>query len=253
MMEIKLKEASLTNYEAKSYLALLGLGASTGMEISKKSGVPKTRVYDILEGLINKGLVNLIQEKPMVFKAINPEIGLKQLFKRKIEKTKEAEKEIISSLKKIKARPEEKPKIHEKITTVLGYERMYNMFIELAGVAKKEISVFSVGEKIPYPARIALKRAVARGVNCRLIATKYDEENKLALKNHIIDGWKIKHHPSTGEWTFAIIDKKHAMINVRSPEVKEERISIFFEIPGMAKALADYFDSIWKLAKPIRK
>jgi len=251
-MDENLKEAGLTNYEARSYLALLELGVSTGMEISKKSGVPKTRVYDILNSLINKGLVDLIQEKPMVFKAISPEIGLKQLFKRKIEKINKAEKEIISSLKEIKVKPEAKPMIHEKITTILGYERMYNMFNKLAVIAKKEISVFSVGEQIPYPARIAVKRAVARGVNCRLIVTKYDEENKLALKNHTLDGWKIKHYPSIGEWTFSIIDKKHAMLNVRNPEVKEERISIFFEVPSLAKALAEYYESIWNKTKLIK-
>jgi len=42
------------------------------------------------------------------------------------------------------------------------------------------------------------------------------------------------------------------MLNVRNPEVKEERISIFFEVPSLAKALAEYYESIWNKTKLIK-
>ena len=248
----QLKKTGLTEYEAKAYLALLEMGLSGGVEISKKSGVPKTRVYDVLKVLVEKGLVNIIQEKPMIFKAVKPEIGLKYLFERKIEEMKKAEIETFEALSTIKAKPEAVAKVHEKLTTVLGYEKMYSLSVDWFNESKKEISIFSVGEKIPYSLKIAIKRAVTRGVDCRLIVTKNDSKNRHILREHASLGLKLKHYPSSGEWTFLVSDKKRAMINIRNPEVKEERISIFFEIPDLAKSLSEYFEILWKKSKSIK-
>ena len=71
------------------------------------------------------------------------------------------------------------------------------------------------------------------------------------LKEREKEGWKVKHYPSTGDYTFATFDKKIAFINVRNPKIKEERISNFFEVPGMANAFSEYFDQLWKKSKTI--
>lgn len=46
-----------SQYEAKSYVSLVYLGPSTAYQISKQSGVPRTRIYEVLEGLEEKGIV----------------------------------------------------------------------------------------------------------------------------------------------------------------------------------------------------
>jgi sugar-specific transcriptional regulator TrmB len=251
-MKDELKKAGITEYEERAYMALLELGPSSGIDISKRSDVPKTRVYDILKDLIGKGLVELVQKKPMVFKAVRPEVGVKHLFESEIEKIKDAELRTIEAMKSVKEKQTAIPRIHEWITTVLGDKNMYDMVVAWMTKTKRELSIFSVGEEIPYSLEVAMKRAVARGVNCRLIVTKYDEENKHILKRHAGLGLKLRHYPSTGEWTFSVFDKEKAMINVRNPKIKEERISTFFEVPDLAKALAEYYETIWKKAKVIK-
>ena len=241
----------LTEYEAKTYVALSRLGIARGPEISKESSVPKTRVYDVLKLLVNKGLVEIVQERPMVFKVVKPEVGIKQLLKKKIEDMKKTETNILNSLSKIKTKPKFKL-IQENVFTALGYEKMYSLSSNWYKKAKEEISVFSVGEKIPYPLRIEIIRAVKRGVNCRLIVTKYDDENINILKKHAETGMKIRYYASTQRWTFAIFDKRNVMINVRNPKIKEERFSIFFEIPEFAKSLNEYYEMLWKKSKPIK-
>ena len=52
-----LKTFHFTESEAKVYLSLLSNGASTGYEISKLSGVPRSKIYNILEQLSQKGAV----------------------------------------------------------------------------------------------------------------------------------------------------------------------------------------------------
>lgn len=58
-MDIKkvLNEAGLEQHEMQLYLALVSLNESTAGQLSKKSGVPRTYAYKILEALEEKGFV----------------------------------------------------------------------------------------------------------------------------------------------------------------------------------------------------
>lgn len=51
----KLGLIGLTEYEAKVYLALLEVHLNTATKVSEKSGVPRTRIYSVLESLARKG------------------------------------------------------------------------------------------------------------------------------------------------------------------------------------------------------
>jgi len=49
-----LKKLGLSEYEAKVYVTLVGLGKATARE-NEASGVPRTRVYDVIEKLAFQG------------------------------------------------------------------------------------------------------------------------------------------------------------------------------------------------------
>lgn len=246
----KLRRVGLSEYEAKSYIALLRFGAQMGREVAKRSGVPPTRVFDVLKSLRDKGLVNLIQEKPMVWVAVRPEIGLKGFADKKIDDIKNLETSVLSSLKQI--RPEStQPKIHERVIVASGYQKLYGLAVQYLKLCKKEYFVYSVGEKIPFKLRVESKRAIKRGVELRLIVTKYDEENKYIVEERVRDGWKVRYVPGSSEFTFAVYDGKVTLINVRNPNIKEERISVIFENSELSKAFVEYYNVLWKKAKPI--
>ena len=52
-----LTRIGFTEYEAKVYLALLSLSPATGYQLSKKSGVPRSMVYEALGRLAGRGAV----------------------------------------------------------------------------------------------------------------------------------------------------------------------------------------------------
>ncbi|MBI2046752.1 hypothetical protein HYT26_01145, partial [Candidatus Pacearchaeota archaeon] len=82
----ELQEFGLSNTEAKVYLALLELGKNKAGEITKKSAVNRTNVYDALERLIEKGLVSYVSENnKKFFEAVNPQ-RLQEILKDKQEK-----------------------------------------------------------------------------------------------------------------------------------------------------------------------
>jgi HTH-type transcriptional regulator, sugar sensing transcriptional regulator len=73
MYENELQELGLTEGEAKVYLALTTLGDSTVGPIVKKSSVSYSNIYEILDRLLDKGLVSfIIKEKTKHFHAVEP-------------------------------------------------------------------------------------------------------------------------------------------------------------------------------------
>ncbi len=53
----QLKEMGFTEYEAKAYTALVQQSHVSAYQVSKNSGIPRARVYDILNNLVEKGIV----------------------------------------------------------------------------------------------------------------------------------------------------------------------------------------------------
>jgi sugar-specific transcriptional regulator TrmB len=68
----KLQRVGLTQYEAKVYLALLNTHLSTATKVAEKSGVPRTKIYSVLETLKHKGWVRVYSGVPLLFKAVEP-------------------------------------------------------------------------------------------------------------------------------------------------------------------------------------
>ena len=50
-------ELGFTEYEAKTYLALLKDSPATGYQVSKDAGIPRSMVYEALGRLANKGAI----------------------------------------------------------------------------------------------------------------------------------------------------------------------------------------------------
>jgi len=68
----KLRRIGLTEYEAKAYLCLLKDHLNTAARLSEKFGVPRTRIYSVLESLAHKGWIKVYSGVPLLFKAVNP-------------------------------------------------------------------------------------------------------------------------------------------------------------------------------------
>ncbi len=58
-----LRHLGLSEYEAKVYLALLGDNPATAYEVGRSSGVPTSKIYNVLERLAEKGIISIIDER----------------------------------------------------------------------------------------------------------------------------------------------------------------------------------------------
>ena len=66
-----LKNANLTTYEINVYITLLNSSTLTAREISIKSNVPYGRIYDILEELKSKGMIDIFETRPKTCKSFS--------------------------------------------------------------------------------------------------------------------------------------------------------------------------------------
>jgi sugar-specific transcriptional regulator TrmB len=104
-MKEKLKQMGLTEGESKTYLSLLKIGSSTVGPIVKDSRISYSKIYDVLNRLLDKGIISYtIREKTKYFQAANPNRLLDYLEKQQnqIKSNKKILKEIIPDLQKIK-------------------------------------------------------------------------------------------------------------------------------------------------------
>jgi len=68
-----LKSFGFTANEAKAYLSLLQNNPATGYEISGKSGIPRSAIYEILKRLENSGMVSCVDTNPTRYIPLPPE------------------------------------------------------------------------------------------------------------------------------------------------------------------------------------
>ena len=96
-----LEEIGLTKSEIKVYLALLDLGSTTTGPIVEKSKASSSKIYEILEKLMQKGLVSyIIKAGTKYFEAAPPERIIDYMEEReaKFSKQKQALKKLIPKL-----------------------------------------------------------------------------------------------------------------------------------------------------------
>lgn len=94
-----LRRLDLTEYEAKCYSCLVEKGTLKGSDLSKFAEIPHSKIYEVINKLEKKQLVEIQSKRPMLFRAVNPSIALEKregelrenLEKRFVEKRSELE------------------------------------------------------------------------------------------------------------------------------------------------------------------
>ena len=142
-----LEKVGLTRGEIKVYVTLLELGLTRTGLLTTEAKVSRSKVYEILEKLMQKGLVSyVIRENTKYFEASDPKNLEEYLEKRKkeLEATAQDLQNLIPTLERLQGQEEEK-----QIATVFsGYAGIRTVFNSILNELKKgdEYYAFAVGE-----------------------------------------------------------------------------------------------------------
>ena len=96
----KMMEYGLTEYEARTYLALLQLGVASARDVANMSRVPRTKIYSVLDDLHAKQLAEIIPERPKKYGVVPFDVYLRQFereYKAKLAKIEEDKKFLMAA------------------------------------------------------------------------------------------------------------------------------------------------------------
>ena len=71
----RLQQVGLNAYEARSYLVLVGHPRFKALELAARARVPRQKIYEVLDSLVDKGFAQVVQEKTKLFSAVEPGLG----------------------------------------------------------------------------------------------------------------------------------------------------------------------------------
>lgn len=148
----KLQSSGLTEYESKIFLALVSHGTLSAREISKFSGVPKNRVYDSVEELKKKGMINIILGKVKKFQSIAPEKAINNLYSFQLSELENKKEETVSLVKLMEELQKKSPENIAIWTFSGSKEEIAKKRIEIRNAAEKEWKAMIAAEKMyEYP------------------------------------------------------------------------------------------------------
>src|SRR5258708_24889800 len=79
----RLQAMALNAYEARSYLILVGHPRFKALELAARAHVPRQKIYEVLDSLVEKGFAQVVQEKTKLFSAVEPSLAIPSYLSRR--------------------------------------------------------------------------------------------------------------------------------------------------------------------------
>jgi len=228
-----LVQSGLTMNEAKVYLALVDLGPSLAGSISRKTGLHRRTVYDIIEMLITKGLVSYIkQNNRRLFTAASPDRIIDILKEKEVLLTP-----LVKDLneKYVKTREKEETNFFKGkngLRTVLEDQLNYKEVLVLGANPK-------AGDVVQYYFKWYNQSRMKRKVKLKIIThERWFARMKLA---------EVRYFPQKYASPLAInvYGDKVAMILW----TKADPLAVVIKNKEVAQGYRKYFDLMWKVSK----
>jgi HTH-type transcriptional regulator, sugar sensing transcriptional regulator len=244
----KVKEHfNLNIYETKVWLALLSKGVVSAGETAELSGVPRSRTYDVLEGLAKRGFAIVKVGKPVKYIAIEPKTVLERMRSNTLQEAQEkvnrlstlkdtAEYEEIVSLFKTGISP---IRIEDLSGHIKGRSNILSKIKELLINAQKEITIHTSIEDFEDKSRVLLpviRNLGKSDVKLRISLTGDSHKIKRFSNRNDI---KIKETNAPGK--FYLTDKKEVLFMIHQEKADEE-IGVWINSPYFASSFSGIFE-----------
>ncbi len=228
-----LRLLNLTEYESKTYLALVNTGISTVKEIREFAGIPYSREYDILESLEKRGYVVVQPGRPKLYRAVHP----REVLSKELDVRANVIEELINVLTPIYESSTKQSSFEEFIWMVKGTENIKDKITEMLGSAREEILVLGVRPIIEKSIIAALSKVRRKGVRVRVLGRVKGVEH--ILKEADLKYLNFEHDHSR----FIMVDRKELILT--SEEQANASCALYNKNPGCIKLYVNYFMHIW--------
>ena len=245
-----LEKIGLTSYEIKTFSSLLKTGELTASDLSQKSGVPYSKIYEVLGTLEEKSWIGSDDSRPTKYFAKSPSTGL-DTTKQKMENDFLHDQNIIlNELVPLY----EKSGISEKpdIWVLSGAINITAKILEMVDTCRNEvmIAIPEAGEELVRQALPKLRSLHDKGVDITILTSdKIGDESVKAIKR--VATVKIK----KGLFGGGIISDKKYVVILLGPETTREGsseiVAIWADHAGLAGFARQYFEYLLKDSKEV--
>ncbi|ELZ80965.1 putative transcriptional regulator [Haloferax elongans ATCC BAA-1513] len=158
----QLEQFGLSAYAARTFVALTSLGIGTAKDVSNISDVPRTRVYDAVDELHERGLVDIQQSSPKQFWVVSADTTCRK-FEQEVQRRTDI---LTTALRELG--PAEPKQEQRGVWTVDGQPAVTDRVLEFIRTADEEVVYMTVEELLTEDIIDELTDAEDRGVSIRL-------------------------------------------------------------------------------------
>jgi len=244
-----LQSLGLTNSEIKVYLALLELGISSKGKILEKAKIAPSKIYIVLNKLIDKGLVSLIIKNNIRHYQAAPVSRISDylnLKKEEFEKQEQNIKDLMPKLENLQK------SIRNKTTAEIfyGWKGMETVYSSLYSEAVKDDAYIlgaSKGDNLEKTKLFYQKwsfRARLKNIKLKIIFNENDRDYVKSLEKELKIKYNKRFLQKTTPVEFLITKNTSAIIML-----KEEPLVILIKDEETAASFIAYFKELWNIAK----
>lgn len=243
----------LTGYEAAGYLALTRRGRATAAEVARLSGLPRQRVYDVLDGLVARGLATLEPGRPARYTAAAPETAVGVLLAAHRASLERLERDAADAIARLtpayrEGRAENDPL--DYIELLREPAAIAARFSELEAAAERQILVFT---KPPYAIEpgenVAGLQLLERGIEARSVYERslYDDPAQVDAVRRFVEAGEQARVVDELPLKLVVIDGRVALFTMEDPVAGVPGLTIMVvEHAALARLLTLAFEHVWE-------
>lgn len=257
----RLQQLGLNAYESRSYLVLLGHPKFKALELAARAHVPRQKIYEVLDSLVEKGFAQVVQEKTKLFSAVEPSLAIPGYLGRK---RQTLEQELVDNGRAGNALIDDLTSLYsegqggrgtldflrivtEPTQTAAEYRRMLaEVKGEYLEFSRPPYAVDPLDEKL-------VKQASSSGVACRLLLeiSTLDDEHRQRLADYAASGVQVRIAESL-PMKLALFDARDGMIALLDPVITRPTwTSVVFHHEGMGQAMKGLFEDTWRRGRDL--
>ena len=251
----KLQQVGLNAYEARSYLVLMGHPRFKALELAARAHVPRQKIYEVLDSLVEKGFTQVVQEKTKLFSAVDPSLAIPGYLARR---SKVLQNELTEQARLAGGLIEDLrgaymegqggtgtldflSLVNDPTQTAVHYRRMLSAVTrEYAEFLRPPFAVDPLHEQL-------VKEAARRSIACRLLIEAgplaegqgelLNEFRACGVQIGFVERLPLK---------LALFDAKCGLVALLDPVLtKPSWTAVVFEHDGFAEAISGLFESYW--------
>jgi hypothetical protein len=254
-----LQQLGLNAYEARSYLVLLGHSRFKALELAPRAHVPRQKIYEVLDSLVEKGFARVVQDRTKLFSAVEPNLAIpaflarkRQLLEHELTDQSRSANNLMEDLNGLYSEGKGGRGtldflriVAEPAQTAAEYRRM------LAEVTTEYLEFSRPPYAVDPLDEMLVRQARMNGVSCRLLIESgtLDEPHRQRLTEYATAGVEIRQAASL-PLKLALFDGRQGLIALLDPVIsKPTWTSLVFEHPGLGEAMKHLFEDRWQRAK----